>query len=283
MSSVDGSPEQDSTLTAMVNRARSSPALLARFTAEYRGPHHPGDALDWLLDDRAVSRRGLTGPATTVDRTALYRRDVPVQVHVVITRALRTQQLDRAEAERALIIAVHERQPYRTRPLPGPRHPLTRRRRRPVLVVSAVCAALLLTTALLAVRHPARLRETARSVILSRGAVAPDAFYDDHPDQLAAWGRPRLIGTGHRLDGATPIDVATAGSSLLLIVACPLDDRSFEYSVRGRTGATTLEHGYGACGKLHPLQIPLPRKSHDLRVLVTTRGIDPFSLSVYGR
>lgn len=78
--------------------------LLAEFTAAYRGPHEPRDALAWLDDPTAVGPSGATSPATVLAplRARLYRPDVTRADRARFDRAAERVRVDAVTASAAL-------------------------------------------------------------------------------------------------------------------------------------------------------------------------------------
>jgi hypothetical protein len=84
----------------------------------------------------------------------------------------------------------------------------------------------------------------------------------------AGWRNGPVAAARDDLDGAIPLH---AHGSALLVVRCPSGDRSFQADA----GPQTL---YGVCGR--PVFIALRDGS---RVVVTTRGVTPFSAALLSR
>lgn len=277
MTGVEKRPGPEAALLGEVASVRASRGLLARFADAYQGRHHPEDALDWLLDDQRSSRRGTPAPA--VDRSALYRPGTTPEARARILAALEALRLDRLQAEQALaatLAAASGTDDSAGRLAPG----LQARRfpRRLALLIPAVGIAV---AVVVAVQSHTRDGLTGQAVIDSRGAIAPSSYYRQHPALLPGGTGEHVVAEGRRLDGATAVTATSRATRLLLVVACSAADRSFEYTVRDSADRSRLGHGYGACGRMQLGQLRVPVGTRRLEVLVTTRGIDPFSLTIY--
>lgn len=275
-------------MTDAADRVRASADLLARFASLYAGRHDPRDALDWLDDDTATSAIGTPGPGAGLDRTALYRADAPEEQRDRVRQQVRQLAADRSATLRALAEMEEAPAPAGTGPSTDRGAGTASRRWIPIVAVALAVAAL--TGGVAVTLHSSRsatataadARRLERTVVQSRGDRVPADFYLRFPAALAAGWRGGAMTSHRSLDGATPVQVALpAGTTeVLLIVACSSADRSFQYAVLPGSGDEADARGFGACGALAPIVVPVRPGAHRVGLLVSTRGVDPFSATV---
>ncbi|WP_375399224.1 hypothetical protein [uncultured Amnibacterium sp.] len=112
-------PEADADLLAHDGRLPDA-TLLADFTAAYRGPHDPRDALAWLFHPSSIGPSGVPSPSAQLAplRERLYRPDVTAAERKHFDQASARVQADAQQAADALRTAL-----ARSRPLPDAEQP----------------------------------------------------------------------------------------------------------------------------------------------------------------
>lgn len=198
-------------------------------------------------------------------RAALYRPDVDPEARERYERlvAAATPGVGPGAGERGLA-ATRTGSPLHTA-----RAGRTRRR---ALLGAGAAALVLLIAALSWGARPERPRPSA-----TLAATTPIArlLRDDRTLLPVAWRDADLVAASDVLDGAVPLSAPDGRglTRLLLVVRCPAADRSFQVVV---TSGSAVEPRYGACGRLQTIALP-PRLAGAVRVVVTTRGVQPFS------
>ena len=274
-----------------LERALADPGFLSAFAQRYAGDDEPLDALRWLDDPEAPGLDGSPGPGAAVRAAArdLYRPGAgePQRLahrhlaHRLAESRRRTlaalEEVDRqerveraaagdppadadADAGAAAISAAGDR--VRSR----------RPHRAAALVGAGVLVAVLGTSTWIGGRS--MVAPTPRPSPLDFTTPIA-ALIEAEPQRLpAGWRDGTVVSSSDALDGAVAL-LAPAGQRgrLLLVVRCRSSGRSFQAVISG--GETRVER-YGACGRLQSVPLPV-RPDALVRVVVTTRGIEPFS------